>query len=148
MLFLPCNTGTPKQWTISHNAPMTRILIVDDVANNRELLRIVFEQQGHLVSEACDGEEALRRIREQFTDLVLIDLTMPHINGYGLLKMIRDDQRFAALLVVAVTANAMKGDHEKILAAGFNGYVAKPVSVATIRKEVDRLLLGAISGSS
>jgi CheY-like chemotaxis protein len=123
---------------------MTQILIVDDQPSNRELLHIVFERQGHLIAEAGDGDEALRKIQEQATDLVLLDITMPNINGYEVLKKIRSDQRLAALLVVAVTANAMRGDREKILSAGFNGYVSKPICVASLRKEVDRLLLNVI----
>jgi CheY-like chemotaxis protein len=119
---------------------MPRILIVDDRARNRELLRIVLEQQGHLIVEAADGDEALRMIREQTTDLVLLDLTMPNIDGYEVLKKIRGNPQSAALLVIAVTAHAMQNDREKILAAGFNGYVATPASVSTIRNEVSRAL--------
>jgi CheY-like chemotaxis protein len=94
-----------------------RILIVDDKPSNRELLQIVLEQQGHLIAEAADGNEVLRKIQEQATGLLLLNLTIP-IDGYEVSKQIRSNRRPAELLVVAVIVNAMQKDHENILAAG------------------------------
>ncbi len=119
---------------------MKRILIVEDKANSRELLRTVLEQQGYSVMEAQDGDEALSMVRQQPPDLVLMDLQIPARNGFDVLQEIRKDARLANLPVVAVTANAMPGDREKVLAAGFTGYIAKPVAIAHLRNEVSRLL--------
>jgi len=119
---------------------MKRILIVEDKANSRELLRTVLEQQGYAVTEARDGDEALRIVRQQAPDLVLMDLQIPSRNGFDVLQEIRKDASLANLPVVAVTANAMPGDREKVLAAGFTGYIAKPVALAHLRSEVSRLL--------
>jgi CheY-like chemotaxis protein len=119
---------------------MKQILIVEDKATSRELLRTVLEQHGYGVVEARDGEEALQRLHEAVPDLVLLDLQIPIRNGYDVLQTIRGDHRFAHLPVVAVTASAMQGDREKALAAGFTGYLAKPVGLAQLREEVDRLL--------
>lgn len=119
---------------------MKRILIVEDKATSRELLRTVLEQQGYSVVEASDGDEALRRLNETIPDLVLLDLQIPIRNGYDVLHAIREDSRRANLPVVALTASAMQGDREKALAAGFTGYIAKPVSLSQLRAEVSRLL--------
>lgn len=119
---------------------MKQILIVEDKPASRELLRTVLEQQGYEVVEAENGEEALARLRESVPDLVLMDLQMPARNGYDVLKEIRKDSRLDNLPVVAVTANAMPEDRDKVLAAGFTGYIAKPVALARLREEVNRLL--------
>jgi len=119
---------------------MKRILIVEDKANSRELLRTVLEQQGYSVTEARDGDEAISIVRQQAPDLVLMDLQIPARNGFDVLQEIRKDATLANLPVVAVTANAMPGDREKVLAAGFTGYIAKPVALAHLRNEVNRLL--------
>jgi CheY-like chemotaxis protein len=119
---------------------MQRILIVEDKANSRELLRTVLEQQGYAVEEAQDGEQALTMIQEQPPDLVLMDLHLPRRDGYGVLQEIRGNPKLASLPVVAVTANAMPGDQDRVLAAGFTGYIAKPVALSQLREEVNRLL--------
>lgn len=119
---------------------MKKILIVEDKATSRELLRTVLERQGYSVVEARDGEEALQQLKATTPDLVLLDLQIPIRNGYDVLKEIRGDKRLADLPVVALTASAMQGDREKALAAGFTGYIAKPVGLTQLRDEVQRLL--------
>lgn len=119
---------------------MKQILIVEDKANSRELLRTVLEQQGYAVTEASDGEDALNKIREAAPDLVLMDLQIPARNGYDVLQEIRKNPRLEHIPVVAVTANAMPGDRERVLAAGFTSYISKPVALAILRQEVSRLL--------
>lgn len=119
---------------------MKQILIVEDKPTSRELLRTVLEQQGYEVVEAEDGEQALLRIREHVPDLVLMDLQMPAKNGYDVLRELRTDLRLDKLPVIAVTANAMPEDRDKVMAAGFTGYISKPVALARLREEVKRLL--------
>ncbi len=119
---------------------MTRILVVDDNAASRELLRHIVKPLCQEVLEACQGQEALARIAEEEPDLVLLDLEMPALDGFAVLRELRQNPRFSALPVVAVTANAMRGDREKAFAAGFTGYITKPVSAALVRTEVKRLL--------
>ncbi len=120
--------------------PMKRILIVDDKATSRELLRTVLERQGYAITEAADGDEALRKIRAETPDLVLLDLQMPVRSGYEVLGELRQDPRFAALPIIALTASAMQGDRERALAAGFTAYLAKPVALAHLRDAIQRLL--------
>ena len=119
---------------------MKRILIVDDKATSRELLRTVLERQGFIVAEAADGEEALRQARAEIPDLILLDLQMPVRNGYEVLTELRQDPRFASLPIIALTASAMQGDRERALAAGFTAYLPKPVTLAHLREEIQRLL--------
>lgn len=119
---------------------MKKILIADDKATSRELLRTVLERQGYEVVEAANGEEALERALAELPDLILLDLQMPRRTGYEVLGELRKDPRNAALPIIALTASAMQGDRERALAAGFTGYLAKPVPLVRLREEVQRLL--------
>lgn len=125
---------------------MKKILIADDKATSRELLRTVLERQGYAITEASDGEEALQKALAETPDLILLDLQMPRRTGYEVLRELRKDPRHAKLPIIALTASAMQGDREKALAAGFTGYMAKPVPLIHLRKEVHRLLQGKNSG--
>jgi CheY-like chemotaxis protein len=119
---------------------MKKILIVDDKATSRELLRTVLEKQGYTIIEASNGQEALEKTRSEAPDLILLDLQMPLRNGYEVLAELRKDPAYAKLPIIALTASAMQGDREKALAAGFTGYLAKPVTLADLRTEVQQLL--------
>lgn len=126
---------------------MKRILIADDKATSRELLRTVLEKQGYIVIEAADGEEALQKALSENPDLILLDLQMPRRNGYEVLGELRRDPLHAALPILALTASAMQGDREKALAAGFTSYLTKPVALAQLREEIKRLLSPGNSAS-
>lgn len=119
---------------------MKTILIVEDSDNSRELLRLVVERLGHAVVEACNGSEALLRLKEKMPDLILLDLKIPLPNGYEVLQEIRNSSSLSSVPVVALTAYAMVEEREKVLAAGFNGYLSKPIRLAQLRTEVQRLL--------
>ena len=119
---------------------MKQILIADDKATSRELLRTVLEKQGYAIIEASNGEEALEKTRSDAPDLILLDLQMPVRNGYEVLAELRKDPVYAKLPIIALTASAMQGDRERALAAGFTGYLAKSVTLAAIRSEIQRLL--------
>ena len=119
---------------------MKQVLVVDDKASSRELIRAVLENSGYTVCEAGDGREAVRVAEEVSPDLILLDLQMPALDGFGALEKLRADPRFASLPIVALTASAMQGDREKALAARFTGYISKPVTLRALREEVARLL--------
>ena len=119
---------------------MKKILIADDKATSRELLRTVLERQGYAVTEAGDGEEALQKALTESPDLILLDLQMPRRTGYEVLGELRKYPQHAELPIIALTASAMQGDRERALAAGFTGYMAKPVPLVHLREEVRRLL--------
>jgi CheY-like chemotaxis protein len=119
---------------------MSKVLIAEDNAVNRELLRELLEMRGYIVVEACDGGEALRMIEQTQPDLLLLDIGMPVLDGFAVVTKIRENPRLAQLPVVAVTAYAMQGDREKILNAKFDGYLSKPVNPQSLAEELDRLL--------
>jgi two-component system cell cycle response regulator DivK len=119
---------------------MTKILIAEDNAVNRELLRELLETRGHTVAEACDGMEALDQVEAAPPDMLLLDIGMPLLDGFAVVRKLRENPRFASLPVVAVTAYAMQGDREKIMNSGFDGYLSKPVNSTSLFQELDRLL--------
>jgi CheY-like chemotaxis protein len=117
-----------------------KVLVADDKATGRELIRTVLEQCGHSVFEASDGMEAVRKAREVLPDLIILDPHMPELDGFGTFRELRADERFIATPIVALTASAMQGDRERALAAGFTSYLAKPISLNVLRGDVERLL--------
>jgi CheY-like chemotaxis protein len=119
---------------------MKRLLVADDKVGGRELVRAVLEGSGYTVSEAADGLEALRAARELRPDLIILDLNMPGMDGFGVVQELRRDAELAATPVLALTASAMQGDRERAMAAGFNGYISKPIGPRQLRAEVERLL--------
>jgi CheY-like chemotaxis protein len=119
---------------------MKKVLIADDNATSRELVRTVLENSGYEVVEAGDGIEALRSARESKPDLIILDLHMPGLDGFGVVREIRLDRDLAATPVMALTASAMQGDRERALAAGFTSYIAKPIQLRVLRSEVERML--------
>ena len=119
---------------------MKKVLVADDRATSRELVRNVLEGSGYEVYEAADGIEALEQARKQHPDVIILDLHMPRLDGFGVIEVLRRDADFAAIPVMALTASAMMGDRERALAAGFTGYIAKPIRLAALRGEVARLL--------
>jgi CheY-like chemotaxis protein len=119
---------------------MKTILIAEDNAVNRELLRELLELRSYTVVEACDGSEALLRIEESKPDAVLLDLGMPVLDGFGTISKLRKNPSFASLPVLAVTAYAMQGDRQRVLDSGFDGYLSKPIDPAALDQELERLL--------
>lgn len=119
---------------------MKKVLIADDKATSRELVRTVLEKNGYFVLEAADGIEALQNAREGRPDLIILDLQMPGLNGFAVLQELRHDRQFAATPILALTASAMQGDRERAMEMGFNGYLTKPLGLALLRSEVERLL--------
>jgi len=116
-----------------------KILIAEDSAVNRELLRELLEIKGHEVFEAGNGQEALDRIGHIRPDLVVLDIGMPVLDGFGAIEKIRAHPEFMHLPVLAATAYAMRGDRDRVLQAGFDGYVSKPIDAAGLNREIDRL---------
>src|SRR5580658_756777 len=115
---------------------MKRVLIAEDNAVNRELLRELLEVRGYEVTEACDGEEALVMVEQARPDILLLDLGMPKLDGFGVVRKVRENPRLVDLPVLAVTAYAMRGDREEVLKAGFNGYLSKPINATALAEEM------------
>ena len=117
-----------------------RVLVADDKATGRELVRTVLENAGYEVHEASNGAEALRLAREVKPDLIILDLHMPQRDGFAVLAELRSEIGFADLPIVALTASAMQGDRERAMKIGFTGYITKPTRLGDLRNEVARLL--------
>jgi two-component system, cell cycle response regulator DivK len=115
-----------------------RILVVEDNEKNMKLFRDVLVATGYRTLEATTGERAVELATEHGPDLVLMDVQLPDIDGIEALGRLRTDDRTASLPVLALTAQAMEGDRERFLAAGFDGYLAKPVNVADFLAVVKR----------
>jgi CheY-like chemotaxis protein len=120
---------------------MTTVLIAEDNPTNRELLRELLEIRGFRVTEACNGQEALALIERATPDILLLDIGMPIMDGFAVIREIRDNPRFTSLPVVAITAYAMQGDSEKILQSGFDGYLSKPINAQLLAEELNRQML-------
>jgi len=122
---------------------MAKILVVDDDARNLRLAVTVLEQAGHEVRSAAHGEAGIEAALAHAPNLVLTDVQMPGMDGIAMLARLRADPRTARLKVVALTALAMKGDAERLLAAGFDGYLEKPIRYAQFLASVATFLEGA-----
>ena len=116
-----------------------RVLVADDNAAGRELVREGLSGHASSIVEAADGREALQKIRETRPDLVLLDIQMPEMDGYAVLREIRSDPALRGLRVVALTAFAMQGDRERALEAGFDDYLTKPITVAKLKAQLEPL---------
>ena len=119
-----------------------QILVVEDNEKNMKLFRDVLQAKGYRTLEAPTGGRAVELAAEHAPDLVLMDVRLPDIDGVEALGRLRADTRTAAIPVLAVTAQAMHGDRERFLAAGFDGYVSKPVNivelVGTVKQHCER----------
>ena len=102
-------------------------MLVEDNPINQELIYELLVMSGITVETACDGQEALNMLAEESFDGVLMDCQMPVMDGYEATRKIRDQDRFSDLPILALTANTMKGDKEKVMAVGMNDHIAKPI---------------------
>ena len=119
-----------------------KVVVVEDNERNMKLFREVLESSGYRTLEAETGERAVALTAEHRPDLVLMDIHLPDIDGVEALRMLRADERTASIPVLALTAQAMEGDRERFLAAGFDGYLSKPVNIADLLDAVRRYCEG------
>lgn len=132
------SAGAPATQTTMN----TNILIADDYDDNRELLRLILETEGFRIREARDGLEALDAARAEAPSVALIDLSMPTLDGFALLRELRADERTRAVPCVAVTAFAATQDRQRALDAGFDAYISKPFRHKDLVELVRALLAG------
>ena len=120
--------------------PKSIILYVEDNFDNRNLIRRVLEAEGFNMIEAGNAEEAMQRLINEHPDLILMDINMPGMDGYTLTARIKGTPGFANVPIVAVTANVMRGDRERSLEAGCDGYIQKPIDIDTLSQQIGRFL--------
>jgi two-component system, cell cycle response regulator DivK len=116
------------------------ILLVEDREDNRVLARKLLERAGFRVVEATDGREALARASADRPDLVLLDISLPEVDGWTVARTLRQSVEFKDLLIVALTAHAMDGDRERVLEAGCDEFLTKPIEVAKFVPTIRRIL--------
>lgn len=118
------------------------ILIVDDAPLNLKLAALILEKEGYQVYRATDAKEALTLLDASRPDLILLDIQMPGMDGMEMVRRLKADPVTARIAVVALTANAMLGDDLKAFAAGFDGYITKPIDIHSFKLEVRKYLHG------
>jgi CheY-like chemotaxis protein len=116
------------------------ILVIDDNPVNLKLASEVLLADGHTVIRAEDAEQALSLLETQMPDLVLTDIALPRMDGLELTRRLKADPRYQHLPVVALTASAMKGDQARVLDAGCDAYIAKPIDTRTLSAQLMRLI--------
>lgn len=119
---------------------MARILVIEDNPDNLDLMSYLLAAYGHTVSIAEDGETGIETTRREKPDLVACDIHLPGVDGYGVARALKADPALRGMPVVAVTALAMVGDREKILGAGFDGYITKPIDPQVLVEQIDSFL--------
>jgi two-component system, cell cycle response regulator DivK len=118
---------------------MKKILIVEDVEMNRDLLVQLLEDDYELV-EATDGKQGLEMAARERPDLILLDISLPEMDGWEVTRRIRADEALKQIPIIAVTAHAMAGDEEKAYAQGCNGYLSKPIDEDELWAKVEKQL--------
>ena len=116
------------------------ILYVEDNSDNRMLIRRVLKAEGYTVHEASSADAALDMLQAMRPDLILMDINMPDMDGYTLTAHIRALPHLGLVPIVAVTANVMRGDRERSLEAGCDGYIQKPIDIDTLTQQIERFL--------
>lgn len=125
---------------MTSEGPRATVLIVEDNEDNRIIYRTFLEHHGYVVLEATDGEAGVRTAREHRPDLVLMDISMPVLNGYEATKLLKSDPVTAGIPVIALTAHAMAEDRARAAEAGCDAYLAKPAEPRQVLAEVQRML--------
>ena len=121
----------------------TTILYVEDDLNNRNLVRRVLEADGYQIVDAPNAKQAMNSLQDNQIDLILMDINMPDVDGYSLTAQIRSNNQYAKIPIVAITANVMRGDRERSLEAGCDGYIQKPIDIDLLSQQVERFLRSA-----
>ncbi|HSZ76320.1 MAG TPA: response regulator [Chthoniobacterales bacterium] len=125
------------------------ILVVDDNRTNLKLVTDVLGFEGYCILTATDAKQAQAVVRQSPPDLILMDIGLPDMDGLALTQILKADQKTCHIIIVALTAFAMKGDEEKAIAAGCDGYIIKPIDTRKFPRLVAELLLrGIVSGQS
>jgi CheY-like chemotaxis protein len=115
------------------------VLVVEDDEDSRELLRSIVESFGATAVLAADGEEAIRKLSGTNADLILCDLLMPRLDGFGFVNWLRRDPKLSRTHVIAVTALGTDADFKRTWDAGFNGHLVKPIDYDTVASQLERI---------
>ena len=114
------------------------VLYVEDNYDNRVLIRRVLESEGYKMCEASTADGAFEQLEAHNPDIILMDINMPEMDGYTLTAKIKEVAKYKDIPVIAVTANVMRGDKERSLKAGCDGYIQKPIDIDTLTEQIER----------
>jgi len=115
----------------------SHILVIEDNPPNLELMTYLLQAFGHTTIAAHDGEEGIAAALRSQPDLILCDLALPKLDGYGVARRLKAEPRLRDVPLIAVTASAMVGDRDKVIATGFDGYISKPITPETFVSEIE-----------
>jgi two-component system cell cycle response regulator DivK len=121
----------------AEKVPEKKLLIVEDNQDSRELVIKILKNRNYQLIEAFDGEDGLEKAIAEQPDIILLDISLPKMGGYEVVKNLRLREEFKHTPIIALTAHAMKGDEEKALQAGFNGYISKPINVHELPDQIE-----------
>ncbi|PKN00167.1 MAG: response regulator [Elusimicrobia bacterium HGW-Elusimicrobia-2] len=130
------NKAESAPWRAKSACGGKKILIIEDNADSREIFRTVLEMADYEVTEAVDGEDALKKIDESEYSVILVDLSLPKISGWDLIEIIKG--KYPLTPLIAATAHAMSGDRDRALKAGCDDYISKPLKPSDLVKKVDK----------
>lgn len=120
--------------------PLSRILIVEDNNDNLELVRFLLERDGYQVLEAHDGQMGMDLARLETPDLILMDLSLPGVDGWTAARELKADPKTASIPLLALTAHTLPGDRNRALESGFNGYISKPINIHSFAEDIAQAL--------
>jgi len=121
--------------------PVPTVLYVEDNAENRLLVRRILQAEGYTVLEADSARQALEVVQTESPDLILMDINLPEVDGFSLTTRLKSIPSISQIPIIALTANVMKGDRERTLNAGCDGYIQKPIDVDSLPLQISRYLI-------
>jgi CheY-like chemotaxis protein len=124
---------------------MKTILVVDDNPTNLKLVSDLLEFEGYRMVTAMDARQAQAMVQQARPDLILMDIGLPDMDGLTLTQKMKADQKTSNIIIVALTAFVMKGDMERAIAAGCDGYIAKPIDTRKLPNQIAELLLSGVA---
>jgi CheY-like chemotaxis protein len=119
---------------------MATVLVVEDNDMNMQLVEYLLEEGGYTIVKATSGEEALRLTGESVPDLILMDIHLPGLDGLSVVRQMKEDVRTSGVPILALTAHAMRGDRDRFLQAGCDGYISKPIDVKSFIPSLEQYL--------
>lgn len=124
---------------------MSKILVIEDNPTNMYLCTFILSKYKHIVIQATNGPEGIEKAKKELPDLIVLDIQLPDMDGFTVAKILKEEVSTKNIPIVAVTSYAMVGDRERILAAGCDGYIEKPIHPQTFIKEIESFLGREIS---
>ena len=120
--------------------PQSRILLVEDNTDNLDLVRFLLERAGYQVLQANDGQMGMDLARQELPDLILMDLSLPVVDGWTAARELKADPKTAFIPLLALTAHTLPGDRNRALESGFNGYISKPINIQSFADDIAQAL--------